>query len=111
VLSLNAATYLGVLWVNCTVESEPPHTRPIERPCPCAIRGGGFGTTNAPGDSTVLVTDRMLMFSQARFGASAHIPLNELRRSATLYGLSYCLWLRQCWGALALQRTRSLFSV
>src|SRR5713101_1942093 len=76
-----------------------------------AIRAAVRYTRNAPDILTVLGRIGCVMFFASAFWALLPTVAHELRRSATLYGLLLAVFgAGAVLGAMALQRTRSLFS-
>jgi len=111
VFSLNAATYLGVLWVIARWKRPPHQPGPLRETVSGAIRAAVRYTRNAPEILTVLGRIGCIMFFASAFWALLPTVAHELRRSATLYGLLLAVFgAGAVLGALALQRTRSLFS-
>jgi MFS family permease len=111
VFSLNAASYLGVLWVIARWKRPPHQTGSLRETMSGAIRAALRYTRNAPEILTVLGRIGSIMFFASAFWALLPTVAHELRRSATLYGLLLTVFgAGAVLGALALQRTRSLFS-
>src|SRR6201987_580070 len=111
VFSLNAATYLGVLWVIARWKRPPHQPGPLRETVSGAIRPAARYTRNAPDILTVLGRLGCIMFFASAFWALLPTVAHELRRSATLYGLLLTAFgAGAVLGAMALQRTRSLFS-
>jgi len=111
VFSLNAATYLGVLWVIARWKRPPHQPGPLRETVPGAIRAALRYTRNAPEILTVLGRIGCIMFFASAFWALLPTVAHELRRSATLYGLLLTVFgAGAVVGAMVLQRTRSLFS-
>src|SRR6267378_8648678 len=111
VFSLNAATYLGVLWMIVRWKRPPNQPGPLRETVSGAIRAAVRYTRNAPDILTVLGRIGCIMFFASAFWALLPTVAHELRRSATLYGLLLAVFgAGAVLGAMALQRTRSLFS-
>jgi MFS family permease len=111
VFSLNAASYLGVLWVIARWKRTPHQTGSLRETVSGAIRAAVRYTRNAPEILTVLGRIGCIMFFASAFWALLPTVAHELRRSATLYGLLLTVFgAGAVLGALVLQRTRSLFS-
>src|SRR5882762_2117829 len=87
VFSLNAATYLGVLWVIARWKRPPHQPGPLRETVSGAIRAAVRYTRNAPEILTVLGRIGCIMFFASAFWALLPTVAHELRRSATLYGL------------------------
>jgi len=109
---LNAASYLGVLWVIARWKRRPPNQRgSLRETVPGAIRAAIRYTRNAPEILTVLGRIGCIMFFASVFWALLPTVAHELRQSATLYGLLLAVFgAGAVIGAMALQRNRSLFS-
>jgi MFS family permease len=108
---LNAASYLGVLWVIARWKRPPNQPGPLRETVSGAIRAAVRYTRNAPDILTVLGRIACIMFFASAFWALLPTVAHELRRSATLYGLLLAVFgAGAVLGAMALQRTRSLFS-
>src|SRR6266481_1792939 len=111
VFSLNAASYLGVLWVIARWKRPQHQPGPLRETVSGAIRAAVRYTRNAPEILTVLGRIGCIMFFASAFWALLPTVAHELRRSATLYGLLLAVFgAGAVLGAMALQRTRSLFS-
>src|SRR6267154_971999 len=111
VFSLNAASYLGVLWVIARWKRPPHQPGSLRETVSGAIRAALRYTRNAPEILTVLGRIGSIMFFSSAFWALLPTVAHELRRSATLYGLLLTVFgAGAVLGAMALQRTRSLFS-
>src|SRR6266403_1495843 len=111
VFSLNAASYLGVLWVIARWKRPPHQTGALRETVSGAIRAAVRYTRNAPEILTVLARIGCIMFFASACWALLPTVAHELRRSVTLYGLLLTVFgAGAVLGALALQRTRSLFS-
>src|SRR5260370_40803134 len=111
VFSLNAASYLGVLWVIARWKRPPRQAGSLRETVSGAIRAAVRYTRNAPEILTVLGRIGSIMFFASAFWALLPTVAHELRRSATLYGLLLAVFgAGAVLGALALQRTRSFFS-
>src|SRR6201993_2722747 len=111
VFSLNAASYLGVLWVIARWKRPPHQPSPLRETVSGAIRAAVRYTRNAPEILTVLGRIGCIMFFASAFWALLPTVAHELRRSATLYGLLLAVFgAGAVLGAMVLQRTRSLFS-
>src|SRR6266404_6326389 len=106
---LNAASYLGVLWVIARWKRPPNQPGPLRETVSGAIRAAVRYTRNAPDILTVLGRIGCVMFFASAFWALLPTVAHELRRSASLYGLLLAVF-GAVLGAMALQRTRSLFS-
>src|SRR5947207_3285678 len=87
VFSLNAASYLGVLWVIARWKRPPHQTGSLRETMSGAIRAAVRYTRNAPEILTVLGRIGSVMFFASAFWALLPTVAHELRRSATLYGL------------------------
>ena len=108
---LNAASYLGVLWVIARWKRPPNQPGPLRETVSGAIRAAVRYTRNAPEILTVLGRIGCIMFFASAFWALLPTVAHELRRSATLYGFLLAVFgAGAVLGATALQRTRSLFS-
>lgn len=108
---LNAASYLGVLWVIARWKRPRNQSDPLRETVSSAIRAAVRYTRNAPDILTVLGRIGCIMFFASAFWALLPTVAHELRRSATLYGLLLAVFgAGAVLGAMALQRTRSLFS-
>jgi MFS family permease len=108
---LNAASYLGVLWVIARWKRPPHQPGPLRETVSGAIRAAVRYTRNAPDILTVLGRIGCVMFFASAFWALLPTVAHQLRRSATLYGLLLAVFgAGAVLGAMALQRTRSLFS-
>jgi MFS family permease len=108
---LNAASYLGVLWVIARWKRPPTQPGPLRETVSGAIRAAVRYTRNAPEILTVLGRIGCIMFFASAFWALLPTVAHELRRSATLYGLLLTVFgAGAVLGAMVLQRTRSLFS-
>src|SRR5258706_12333416 len=111
VFSLNAASYLGVLWVIARWKRRPHQPGPLRETVSGAIRAAVRYTRNAPEILTVLGRIGCIMFFASAFWGPLPTVASELRRGAPLYGLLLAVFgAGAVLGALALQRTRSLFS-
>jgi MFS family permease len=108
---LNAASYLGVLWVIARWKRPPVQPGPLRESVSGAIRAAVRYTRNAPEILTVLGRIGCVMFFASAFWALLPTVAHELRHSATLYGLLLAVFgAGAVLGAMALQRTRALFS-
>src|SRR5215470_1207047 len=108
---LNAASYLGVLWVIARWKRPPNKPSPLRETVSGAIRAAVRYTRNAPEILTVLGRIGCIMFFASAFWALLPTVAHELRRSATLYGLLLAVFgAGAVIGAMVLQRTRSLVS-
>jgi MFS family permease len=108
---LNAVSYLGVLLVIARWKRPPTHPGPLRETVSGAIRAAVRYTRNAPEILTVLGRIGCIMFFASAFWALLPSVAHELRPSATLYGLLLAVFgAGAVLGAMALQRTRSLFS-
>src|SRR5467141_4589381 len=108
---LNAASYLGVLWVIARWKRPPHQPGSLRETVSGAIRAALRYTRNAPEILTVLGRIGSIMFFASAFWALLPTVAHELRRSATLYGLLLTVFgAGAVLGAMGLQRTRSLFS-
>jgi MFS family permease len=108
---LNAASYLGVLWVITRWKRPPNQPGPLRETVSGAIRAALRYTRNAPEILTVLGRIGCVMFFASAFWALLPTVAHELRRSATLYGLLLTVFgAGAVLGAMVLQRTRTLFS-
>src|SRR5580704_8571570 len=108
---LNAASYLGVLWVITRWKRPPNQPGPLRETVSGAIRAAVRYTRNAPEVLTVLGRIGSIMFFASAFWALLPTVAHELRRSVTLYGLLLTVFgVGAVMGAMGLQRTRSLFS-
>jgi MFS family permease len=108
---LNAASYLGVLYVIARWKRPPNQPSPLRETVSGAIRAAVRYTINAPDVLTVLGRIGCVMFFASAFWALLPTVAHELGRSATLYGLLLAVFgAGAVLGAMALQRTRSLFS-
>jgi MFS family permease/quinol monooxygenase YgiN len=111
VFSLNAASYLGVLWVIARWKRPPRQPGPLRETVSGAIRAAVRYTRNAPEILTVLGRIGCIMFFASAFWALLPTVAHELRRSVTLYGLLLTVFgAGAVLGAMVLQRTRSLIS-
>lgn len=108
---LNAASFLGVLWVIARWKRPPNQPGSLRESVAGAIRAAVRYTRNAPDILTVLGRIGCIMFFASAFWALLPTVAHELRQSATLYGLLLAVFgAGAVLGAMALQRTRSLFS-
>jgi len=108
---LNAASYLGVLWVIARWKRPSNQPGPLRETVSGAIRAAVRYTRNAPNVLTVLGRIGCIMFFASAFWALLPTVAHELRRAATLYGLLLAVFgAGAVLGAMVLQRTRSLFS-
>jgi MFS family permease len=108
---LNAASYVGVLWVIARWKRPQTQAGPLRETVSGAIRAAVRYTRNAPDILTVLGRIGCIMFFASAFWALLPTVAHELRRSATLYGVLLAVFgAGAVLGAMALQRTRSLFS-
>jgi MFS family permease/quinol monooxygenase YgiN len=108
---LNAASYVGVLWVIARWKRPQTQPGPLRETVSSAIRAAVRYTRNSPEILTVLGRIGCIMFFASAFWALLPTVAHELRRSATLYGLLLAVFgAGAVLGAMALQRTRSLFS-
>ena len=111
VFSLNAISYLGVLWVIARWKRPSQQPGSLRETVSGAIRAAVRYTRNAPEILTVLGRIGSIMFFASAFWALLPTVAHELRRSATLYGLLLTVFgAGAVLGAMLLQRTRSLFS-
>ena len=111
VFGLNAASYIGVLWVIARWKRPPNQLDPMRETVSGAMRAAVRYTRNAPDILTVLGRIGCIMFFASAFWALLPTVAHELRRSATLYGVLLAVFgAGAVLGAMALQRTRSLFS-
>jgi predicted MFS family arabinose efflux permease len=111
VFSLNAASYLGVLWVIARWKRPPRQAGSLRETVSGAIRAAVRYTRNAPEILIVLGRIGSIMFFASAFWALLPTVAHELRRSPTLYGLLLTVFgAGAVLGAMVLQRTRSLFS-
>jgi MFS family permease len=111
VFSLNAVSYLGVIWVIARWKRPPHQPGSLRETVSGAIRAAVRYTRNAPEILTVLGRIGSIMFFASAFWALLPTVAHELRRSATLYGLLLTVFgAGAVLGAMVLQRTRSLFS-
>jgi len=110
--SLNALSFLGVLWV--IVRWKRPATRLRGAPRETlsgATRAAVRYTRNTPDMLTVLGRIAAIMFFASAFWALLPTVAHELRGSATLYGLLLTVFGGGAvLGAVVLQRARSFFS-
>src|SRR5262249_15603803 len=108
---LNAASYLGVLWVIARWKRRPNQLGSLRETVSGAIRAAVRDTRNAPDILTGLGRIGWIMFFASAFLARLPTVAHELRPSATLYGLLLAVFgAGAVLGAMALQQTRSLFS-
>ena len=108
---LNAASYIGVLWVIARWKRTPNQLDSMRETVSGAMRAAVRYTRNAPDILTVLGRIGCIMFFASAFWALLPTVAHELRRSATLYGVLLAVFgAGAVLGAMALQRTRSLFS-
>ena len=111
VFSLNALSYLGVLWVIARWKRPSQQPGSLRETVSGAIRAAVRYTRNAPEILTVLGRIGSIMFFASAFWALLPTVAHELRRSATLYGLLLAAFgAGAVLGAMVLQRTRSWFS-
>jgi MFS family permease len=111
VFSLNAISYLGVLWVIARWKRPAHQPGSLRETVSGAIRAAVRYTRNAPEILTVLGRIGSIMFFASAFWALLPTVAHQLRRSATLYGLLLTVFgAGAVLGAIVLQRTRSLFS-
>jgi len=109
--TLNALSFLGVLWViarwkrPARQRSTPPET------LPGATRAAIRYTRNSPEMLTILGRIAVIMFFASPFWALLPAVAHELSKSATLYGLLLAVFGGGAiLGAMALQRGRSFLS-
>ena len=88
VFSLNAASYLGVLWVIARWKRPPHQPGSLRETVSGAIRAAVRYTRNAPEILTVLGRIGCIMFFASAFWALLPTVAHELRRSATLMDCS-----------------------
>jgi MFS family permease len=111
VFSLNAASYLGVLWVIARWKRPSQQPGSLRETVSGAIRAAVRYTRNAPEILTVLGRIGCIMFFASAFWALLPTVAHELRRNATLYGLLLTVFgAGAVLGAMVLQQTRTLFS-
>lgn len=109
--SLNALSFLGVLWVMARWKRPPQQQDSLRETVTGAIRAAVRYTRNAPEILTVLGRIGSIMFFASAFWALLPTVAHEVRRSATFYGLLLAVFGGGAvLGAIALQRTRSFFS-
>ena len=108
---LNAASYLGMLWVIARWK-RPLHQRgPLRETVSGAIRAAVRYTRNAPEMLTVLGRIASIMFFASAFWALLPTVAHALGSSSTLYGLLLTVFGGGAVvGAMALQRVRSSLS-
>ena len=109
--SLNALSFLGVLWVIARWK-RPARQRSLPRE---TLTGATLAairyTRNAPDILTLLGRIASIMFFASAFWALLPTVAHELRGSATFYGLLLTAFgAGAVLGAMVLQQTRSLFS-
>jgi len=85
---LNAASYLGVLWVIARWKRPPNQPGPLRETVPGAIRAAVRYTRNAPDILTVLGRIGCVMFLQARFGRSCPPSLTNCDEARHFMGCS-----------------------
>jgi MFS family permease len=108
---LNAASYLGVLWVIARWKRPPSPQNSLRETVSGAIRAAVRYTRNSPDILTILGRIGCIMLFASAFWALLPTVAHELRQSATLYGVLLAVFGGGAvLGAMALQRTRALFS-
>src|SRR5882724_12422404 len=109
---LNAASYLGVLWVVARWKRPPHQPGPLRETVSGAIRAAVRYTRNAPEILTVLGRIGCIIFFASAFWALLPTVAHELRRSATLYGLLLAVFgAGAVLGAMAAFKSVALLSV
>jgi len=109
--TLNALSFLVVLWLIARWKRRPQPSGPLRETLAGAIRAAVRYTRNAPEILTVLARIGSIMFFASAFWALLPTVAHGLRGSATLYGLLLTVFGGGAiLGAVALQRTRSFFS-
>jgi MFS family permease len=109
--TLNALSFLGVLWVIARWKRPPRQRGSPRETVRGATRAAIRYTRNAPEMLTVLGRIGTIMFFASAFWALLPTVAHELRGSATLYGLLLTVFGGGAvLGALVLQRARSFFS-
>jgi MFS family permease len=110
--TLNALSFLGVLWIVARWKrpARPRGVTPRET-LSSATRAAIRYTRNSPKMLTVLGRMTAIMFFASAFWALLPTVAHQLRESATFYGLLLTVFgAGAVLGAIVLQRTRSLFS-
>jgi len=109
--TLNALSFLVVIWVIARWKRPPQSQGFLRERVSGAIRAAVRWTLNAPKVLTVLGRIGSIMFFASAFWALLPTVAHALRRSATFYGLLLTAFGGGAvLGAMALQRTRSSFS-
>jgi hypothetical protein len=109
--TLNALSFLGVIWVIARWKRPPQKQDSLRETVTGAMRAAIRYTRNAPEILTVLGRIGSIMFFASAFWALLPTVAHELRSSATFYGLLLTVFGGGAvLGAMALQRTRSFFS-
>ena len=110
--TLNALSFLGVLWVIVRWKRPPKQGGAPRETLSGATRAAFRYARNAPVILTVLGRIAVIMFFASPFWALLPTVAHQLRGSATLYGVLLAVFGGGAMlGALALQRLRSFFSV
>jgi MFS family permease len=109
--TLNAMSFLGVMWVIVRWKRPPRHGRMPRETLFGATRAAIRYTRNAPEMLTVLGRIAVIMFFASPFWALLPTVAHELSRSATLYGVLLAVFGGGAiLGAIMLQRGRSFLS-
>ncbi len=110
--TLNALSFLGVLWVIARWKRPVRQISAPRETLSGAIRAAIRYTRNAPDLVTVLSRMVSIMFFSSAFWALLPTVAHGLRRSSTLYGLLLTVFgVGAVLGAMVMQRARSFFSV
>jgi MFS family permease len=110
--TLNALSFLGVLWVIVRWKRLPKQRGAPRETLTGATRAALRYTRNAPVILTILGRIAVIMFFASPFWALLPTVAHQLSGSATLYGLLLAVFGGGAMlGALVLQRVRSFFSV
>src|SRR6266481_2134225 len=109
--TLNALSFLGVLWVILRWKRPPRRRSAPRETLGGATRAAIRYTRNAPAMLTVLGRIAAIMFFASPFWALLPTVAHELSRSATLYGVLLAVFGGGAiLGAMVMQRARSLLS-
>lgn len=109
--TLNALSFLGVLWVIASWRRSPRHASMPRETLSGATRAAIRYTRNSPEMLTVLGRIAVIMFFASPFWALLPTVAHKLSRSATLYGVLLAVFgAGAILGAIVLQRGRSFLS-
>ena len=110
--TLNAVSFIAVLWVIVRWRRPQPHSTLPRETVSSAIRESFRYTGNTPNMLTLLARIAVIMFFASPFWALLPTIAHQLRQSASLYGLLLTVFGGGAiLGALVLQRTQSFLSV